>query len=76
MRTKAAVLVASFLCWYVLFGASPSCCSYPSPAQAVLVENAFVIQLWHYTEHAYFKGASVMAATVIAYRCLLGQGTS
>jgi hypothetical protein len=27
-----------------------------------------VIQLWHYTEHTYFKGASVLAATAVAYR--------
>jgi hypothetical protein len=33
-----------------------------------LIENAFVIQLWHYTEHTYFKGASVLAATAVAYR--------
>jgi len=39
-----------------------------SPRQAVLLENAFVIQLWHYSEHTYFKGASVLAATAVAYR--------
>jgi hypothetical protein len=34
----------------------------------VLLENALVIQLWHYSEHAYFKGLSVLAATAVAYR--------
>lgn len=37
-------------------------------SMAVLLENAFVIQLWHYTEATYFKGASVLAATAVAYR--------
>lgn len=36
--------------------------------QAVLLENALVIQLWHYREHTYFKGLSVLAATAVAYR--------
>jgi len=40
----------------------------PPLPQAVLLENAFVIQLWHYSEHTYFKGASVLAATAVAYR--------
>lgn len=34
----------------------------------MLIENALVIQLWHYREPAYFRGLSVLAATVIAYR--------
>lgn len=38
------------------------------PLQAVLLENALVIQLWHYSECAYFKGFSVLAGTAVAYR--------
>lgn len=37
--------------------------------QAVLLENALVIQLWFYREHDYFKGFTIFAATAVAYKC-------
>ncbi|KAF8061055.1 CHRNA7 [Scenedesmus sp. PABB004] len=37
-------------------------------SMAVLVENALVLQLWHHSEHGYFRGMRVLAATGLAYR--------
>ena len=36
--------------------------------KAVLLENALVIQLWFYREHQYFRGFSILAATLLAYK--------
>ena len=32
------------------------------------MENALVIQLWYYREHQYFRGVSILAATMLAYK--------
>lgn len=40
----------------------------PLMSQAALLENAIVIQLWHYRDYHYIRGPPTIIATTLAYK--------